>query len=174
MNVCGLDLETTGLDYSEGDKIIEICMRVYDYDTKALKLNYNKRIQPNCRIKPKAQAVHGITAEDLVGCPTFDKVAAQVVTILNKCDVVVAHNGQSFDLPFLVWDFVFKMPEIKVVDTMQESRWATFNGKFPKLQELCEAMDVEYDVSKAHAAEYDVDVMMNCFFKGVTLGQYEI
>ena len=53
---------------------------------------------------------------------------------------------------------------------MAESRWATPDGKWPKLGELCFACGVNYNADEAHAAEYDVNKMMECFKKTQELG----
>jgi len=66
------------------------------------------------------------------------------------------------------------IPHTEVFDTMTEGRWATPDGKLPKLQELCFALEVEYDTNKAHAAEYDVDVMMECLWKGIDCGFFTL
>lgn len=36
---------------------------------------------------------------------------------------------------------------------MENGRWATYDGKSPKLGELCFALGIEYDEGSAHAAE---------------------
>jgi len=68
--------------------------------------------------------------------------------------------------------YVIKMPQLS--DTMTEGVWATHDGKKPSLQELCFACEVEYDPALAHAAAYDVDKMMDCFFKGLEWGYFEL
>ncbi|KCY89039.1 hypothetical protein J831_3542, partial [Acinetobacter baumannii 25691_8] len=39
---------------------------------------------------------------------------------------------------------------------------------------LCFALNIDYDPNAAHAADYDVDVMMQCFFAGLDRGFYKI
>lgn len=166
--VAGLDLETTGLD-PEDHRIIEIAICVYDLRTGNKVGSFEKRVHPQRTIQPKAQEVHGISIEDLKGCPIWSEIAPKVNSILSKCHVVVGHNGIGFDFPFLAIEQMkagLELPDnLKAVDTMTEARWATSDGKVPSLKELAFSLGFEYDESKAHAALYDVELMMDCFFK---------
>jgi DNA polymerase-3 subunit epsilon len=171
--VGGLDLETTGLSQPDGHRIIEIALCLYDLDTEEFKGKFVQRINPQRPIDPKAQAVHGISFDQVAMCPVWDEIAPKVSKILSKVDVLIAHNGEGFDIPFLYGEFarlgIAAYPQ-PLVDTMLQARWATPYGKYPTLGELCFACDVEYDHAKAHGAEYDVDVMVKSFFKGYKRG----
>ncbi len=57
---------------------------------------------------------------------------------------------------------------------MKNGRWATANGKNPKLGELCWALQVDYDPALAHAAEYDVQKTAECLWRGVDAGLYKL
>jgi DNA polymerase-3 subunit epsilon len=65
------------------------------------------------------------------------------------------------------------MPVRPVICTMLNAPWATFNGKNPRLEELCFACGVDYDPALAHAAAFDVDVMMQCYWRGLKFGFYQ-
>lgn len=172
MIIAGLDTETTGLDQSKGHRFVEIGLIVYSFDTVTSdyikKGQYVQRINPQRPIDPSAQAVHGIRFEDVAGCLTWEVVAPKIVRLLQATQLVVAHNGNGFDLPFLTAELLrigSPIPDVQAVDTMLQSRWATPNGKLPNLGELCFATDTGYDTTKAHSAGYDTEVMMECFFK---------
>lgn len=175
----GFDLETSGLDPKD-HRIIEICLMPYDLDTGRKLGAYTARFNPGRSIDPKAQEVHKISFEDVQHCPTLETAHASIEMIqkiLARSDVVIAHNGIGFDKPFIEAEFARigqPLPEMKVIDTMLQARWATHNGKFPNLGELAFACRVNYDPSQAHAAEYDVQVMMECFFKGFQQGFFTI
>lgn len=163
----GLDIETTGLKQADGHRIVEIaiCIRKENGDKVG---KFVSRVNPERSIDPKAQEVHGIAFEDLVDSPTWDKVAPRVSGILAKVDYLVTHNGEGFDLPFVIGELMRageSVPPIRSVDTMIQGRWATPDGSIPKLGVLAWAAGVPYDPSKAHGAEYDVDVMLDSFFK---------
>ena len=173
--IAGLDLETTGLKWDKGDKIIEIAISLYDAVTRDCYGSYVRRIYPERNVPDEVTAIHGITYDDLVGCPTFNKVAQEICAILKRVKLVVAHNGEGFDRPFLNYEINqtianWKASEPPWFDTKLGTNWATATGKEPRLKELAFALDEEYDEAKAHAALYDVGVMMRCLFKGVDYG----
>lgn len=167
-----LDTETTGLNQAEGHRIIEFAIHHYDFDTKLKTGSYVKRIDPQRPIDSAAQEVHGIAYDDLVGCPTWEAVAFEIADECARTDLLVAHNA-DFDLPFLTAELnrvgIAPRPAESFC-SMEGGRWACFDGKLPKLQELCFALNVEYDPSKAHAADYDVDCLAQCYFKAVERG----
>lgn len=176
INFC--DLETTGLNEPD-HRIVEACCRLYDSATEKLVQGFTWRINPLRKIEATAQKVHGIRLDDLANEPTFDIVAPQIRGTIEQPEVIalVAHNGDHFDFPFLERELrrvgqATRFPSR--FDTMTKARWATANGKNPRLGELATCLDVEYDPSKAHAAEYDVDIMARCFFEGRRLGYFNL
>jgi DNA polymerase-3 subunit epsilon len=176
MIIQGLDTETTGLEQEKGHRIIEIALLSYDSDTRKLVDKYVQRIDPERSIDPKAQEVHGIGYNELVGMPKWDIVAPEVYRRMNDADLAVAHN-KGFDLPFICLELVRvgqSIPNVESFCTMDNGRWATFDGKSPKLMELCFALGVPYDPKLAHAAEYDVERMMDCFWRGLDRGWYKL
>lgn len=168
--ITGLDVETTGLDWNKGHRIIEVSMQVYRLEDRQKLINFTQRINNGGKtIDRKAAAVHGITAADLIGKPGFRDVAPKMKAILERSAAVVTHNGEWFDLPFMAHEFAqakvdFPM-HLHSFDTMQNGMWASYDDKMPSLRELCWTMGVDYDETQAHAAEYDVDVMMAAFFR---------
>lgn len=180
LTITGLDLETTGLKVEKSDRIIEVGFKVYHLfsDGKLVPLaTYNWRVNPQRTISEKAQAVHGITLEDLRDMPIWSEIAEDVKTVLECTDVLIIHNAE-FDKPFL-WTEQTNAghpvtKDILTFCTMANGRWATFDGKVPSLHELAWTLGVEYDTSKAHGAEYDISVMMECFSKGLSLGLFKL
>lgn len=171
-----LDTETTGVNQAKGDKIIEIALLTYDLDTFSLTNRYVQRIDPDRPIDPSAQAVHGISYEMLMGCPKWEDVVDDVHRIISNSKCLVAHNF-GFDGPFIAGELLRvgkTVPTINSFCTMENGRWATFNGKSPKLSELCFALGVDYDPSAAHAADYDTEILAECLFKGMDRGFYKL
>lgn len=172
MLITGLDTETTGLEQSDGHRIIEVALMTYDAATRKLVDRYVQRIDPERAIAAAAQAVHGIAYSDLVGMPKWEAVAPEISKRLEATDLAVAHN-MAFDGPFIGGELLrigAKVPDMDVFCTMENGRWAAHDGKSPKLMELCFALGVEYDKAKAHAADYDVLVMMECFWRALDRG----
>jgi DNA polymerase-3 subunit epsilon len=168
MIAAGLDIETTGLSFGD-HRIIELYIGLWDTSTKLQTKEFCKRIDPQRSVSVEASRVHHIYLTDLIGKPIWNDIAGSAHSVISKADFIVAHNGIEFDIPFLNYEFKrVGLSEINlpVVDTMVQGRHATPRGKLPRLQELCFAYGVDYDPAKAHAADYDVKVMMNCFFLG--------
>jgi DNA polymerase III subunit epsilon len=170
--VCGLDTETTGLTYGD-HRFVEVYAALYELETKTKKFEFFTRINPERSISADAERIHKISAADLVSSPTWNKVGPALRKVLSKAELLVAHNGVGFDMPFINYELE-RIAQPRIVtpcfDTMLEARWATPLGKNPNLGELCYACDVPYDPTKAHAADFDVGVMMECFFRGIDWG----
>ncbi len=176
MLITGLDTETTGLDQADGHRIIEIALLTYDAASRKLVDKYVQRIDPERAIAAAAQAVHGISYGELVGQPKWEAVVPEVTSRLNKTSLMVAHN-MGFDGPFIGGELLrvgASMPTADIFCTMENGRWACADGKSPKLMELCFALGVDYDQAKAHAADYDVEVMMDCLWRGIDRGFYQL
>lgn len=180
MVIVGLDTETTGFFFEKKDRIVEACFAIYTFDGLVFQhqRTITQRINPERSIPADAQAVHGISLDDVKSSPKWAEFADTAKKILDRADVVVIHNA-AFDVDFLVneQDAAGKpltgSLEAKSFCTMLNGRWATFDGKSPSLKELCWSLGVEYDPSKAHAAEYDVHVMMACYEKAIKLGLFD-
>jgi DNA polymerase-3 subunit epsilon len=180
MIIGGIDLETTGLKQEDGHRIVEIALAMYDtkngIDFRKLGKTWTQRINPMRTIDAGAQQVHGIAITDLKGCPEWREVAAKINKLISACDVMVAHNA-GFDMPFLALELVragFDMPEFDYFCTMENGRQATSMGKLPSLAELAWAFGLYYDPSEAHAASYDIDLTMSCFFLGLEQGVFSV
>lgn len=173
----GFDLETTGLDYEKGDRIIEANFQTYRWRDRKKVFDRTWRFDPEGqKINARAQKVHGISATDLVGAPKFRELAPVIHRIMSSSAVIVTFNGERFDLPFLAFELVkckLQPPgHLVSVDLMKRGMGASYDDKLPSLRELCWSMFVDYDDAKAHAADYDVAVMMDCYFKGVDRGLF--
>jgi DNA polymerase-3 subunit epsilon len=167
----GFDTETTGLDFGD-HRFVEVYVGLYRGES--LLRDFNQRIDPQRSIAKEAQAVHNISSADLVGMPTWELVAPKLHAYLSKADIIVAHNA-AFDIDFVTYEFKrvgLVMPKREIIDTMQYS-WATPDGKKPNLRELCLACDVDYDPALAHAADYDVNCMMQSLFNARRFGFVE-
>jgi DNA polymerase-3 subunit epsilon len=162
-----LDIESTGLDWVAGHRIIEFAAILFDLDTGRRMGQYVQRVNPARPIDPDAQRVHGISFDMLAHEPLWEQVAPNVQRILTSSDYAVAHNGLGFDFPFITHELQrigVAVPQFTPIDTI-DARWATPLGKLPNLRELCFALGVAYDTALAHAALYDCEVLAACYFE---------
>lgn len=181
ITLVGLDLETTGFKAEDGHRITEIAMVVERFcpDSKTFTTlgKFHRLINPKRSIPIDVQHLTNITPAMVVDCPDWETVAPVVGKIIRAADVFVAHNA-DFDSIFLGLELhrvgEALSPHTQVFCTMQNGRFATPLGKPPKLVELCQALEVEFDTSGAHRADYDTDRMMCALHKGVELGYFDL
>lgn len=108
MRLLGIDLETTGLDFTN-DHILEIAfvlMEVGVHRPLVSETHYiHEPFYKDDLIKPEMYQGHRITNQMLVefGVP-FDKVIKRIDKICKEHGVkfIVAHNGENFDRPMLM------------------------------------------------------------------------
>ena len=158
------DIESTGLNIAT-DSIIELCfVKILPGGEKWVK---TWRVRPwdyenNClrQINPSAQAVHGISLEDLAGEPTFYQIADEVAEWLEGCDLA-GFNSAKFDLPMLAEEIervrrhTDKQPAIdlhamKMVDVQN-----IFHAMEPRTLKAAYLFYCGKDLENAHAAEAD-------------------
>ena len=98
------DIESTGLNIAS-DAIIELSfVKVFPGGEERIK---TWRVKPwdyvtgsQRPVSPSAKAIHGISDEDLAGCPRFCDIADEVVSWLKDSDLS-GFNSTKFDLPML-------------------------------------------------------------------------
>jgi len=97
-----LDTETTGLEPSEGHRIIEIgCVEMQE--RRLSQNNYHQYLQPDRLIDAGAMEVHGITNEQLVEMPRFAAIADEFYDYIKGAELII-HNA-PFDVAFIEHEF---------------------------------------------------------------------
>ncbi len=96
------DIESTGLNVAS-DRIVEISMvKVHPNGDRDVK---TRRINPTIHIPEAAQAVHGISDDDVRDCPTFAQLAKSMYEFMEGCDIA-GYNSLNFDIPMLTEEFM--------------------------------------------------------------------
>ena len=158
------DIESTGLNIAS-DSIIELCfVKILPGGEQRVK---TWRVKPwdyehQCQraINPSAQAVHGISAEDLADEPTFYQISEEVVEWLEGSDLA-GFNSAKFDLPMLAEEiervrrYTDKQPAIdlhamKMVDVQN-----IFHAMEPRTLKAAYLFYCGLELENAHAAEAD-------------------
>lgn len=155
MIATGVDIESTGLDFLSGHKIIEIAMVKYEIETQTMVDSFVMRFNPRRSIDPKAQAVHGISLEDLAAEPLLADHASSVASYLSSSDIWIAHNGEAFDIPFIrheLKSYGFSLPDIPLIDTLF-SLWATKTVNVPALKSWPSLLAL-YTIMPKHIVPY--------------------
>lgn len=159
---CAVDIETTGIDPSAGDRIIEIAI-IPIYKGKIVKeWIYSSLVNPKVGIQTYAQGVHKISIKDIEQAPGLDEILS-IVRKYSKDTIFVFHNAR-FDLTFL--DYAAKeigqLPlDIFYIDTLEISQ--NVYGKRRKLESLAVEMKINHKVT--HRAFDDAYVTANVFIK---------
>jgi DNA polymerase-3 subunit epsilon len=118
-----LDTETTGLDPSGGDRVVEIgCVELINHIPSGKR--FHRYVNPDRTMSVEAARVHGLDDAFLRDKPSFAAVAAELAEFLGDA-VLIAHNAE-FDLAFLNAEFGrIGGPPIsgnRVVDTLMLAR----------------------------------------------------
>lgn len=100
-NLVLVDLETTGLDKTK-DRVIEVAAVVVRGNKVVEK--YQTLVDPGFEISDRISKFTGIKKSDLVGKPSFAEVAPELISVINRGGVFVAHNA-PFDYGFLEEEF---------------------------------------------------------------------
>lgn len=161
-----LDTETTGLDPSQGHKIIEIgCVELVD--RKLTGRHYHQYIQPNRDIDEGAMEVHGITNEFLQDKPIFQNIYQDFLNFIGNSQLVI-HNA-PFDVGFL--DAELKALNIKaqtieqrgsVLDSLAIAR-NKHPGQKNNLDALCKRYGVDNSARDLHGALLDAEILADVY-----------
>ncbi len=89
-----LDLETTGT-WIEKDKIVEIALIKLLLDGS--RDSYKQRVNPGVPIPQRVSEIIGIRDEDVIDCPPFKQIAAEVLAFIGDADLG-GFNVERFDL----------------------------------------------------------------------------
>ncbi len=143
--VC-LDVETTGIDSTEGHRIIEIgCLEVVG--ERPTGKTFHQYLNPEREIDAGAFSVHGLSNEFLADKPVFADVAQYLLGLLRGAELVVFNA--PFDLGFLNHEFQRFDKELgqveemcHVTDALAVAK-AMFPGKRNSLDALCKRFDIE-------------------------------
>ena len=96
-----LDTETTGLEPSQGHRIIEIgCVEVIDRTITGN--TYHQYINPQREIDEGAIEVHGITNEFLSDKPKFQDIVTDFMNFIKGSELII-HNAR-FDIGFINYE----------------------------------------------------------------------
>ena len=160
-----LDTETTGLEVSQGHRVIEIgCVEVVN--RRLTGRHFHQYINPERDIDPGAIEVHGITNEFLADKPTFAEIAEEFFEFIKGAELVI-HNA-AFDVGFIDAEFARLTPARKVadhcgiVDTLAIAR-AKHPGQKNSLDALCKRYGVDNSNRELHGALLDAEILADVY-----------
>lgn len=168
-----LDTETTGLEPSQGHKIIDIgCVEMVN--RRLTGNNYHQFLQPDREIDEGAQAVHGISNEFLADKPRFADVVRDFIEYIDGAELII-HNA-PFDVGFINHELKLMGEEFgdvaaycTVIDTLVMARKMR-PGKKNNLDVLCKEYDVNNAHRELHGALLDAELLSEVYLR-MTGGQ---
>lgn len=158
------DIESTGLNIAS-DSIVELSfVKILPGNEERIKtwrvkpwdyINQSQRL-----MNPNAQAVHGISDEELKDCPRFYEIADEVQQWLEGCDLA-GFNSNKFDLPMLAEEFervrFFMKKEIRI--DLHQMRMVDVQNIYHQLEprnlKAAYRFYCSKDLENAHSAEAD-------------------
>lgn len=165
MREIALDTETTGLDPSQGHRIIEICGIELENHLPTDRV-FHTLINPERDVPEEAARVHGITSEKLTDAPLFADVADDFLAFIGLAPLVI-HNAE-FDLKFLNAEFerIEKppLPLSRGIDTIEIAK-RRFPGARYSLDELCRRFNIDLSVRTLHSAKVDTELLAKVYLE---------
>ncbi|MDY6942008.1 MAG: DNA polymerase III subunit epsilon [Pseudomonadota bacterium] len=171
-----LDTETTGLEVSEGHRVIEIgCVEIIN--RRITGRNLRHLVNPEREIDEAAIEVHGITLADLAHKPRFADIVDEFLEFVGDAELVI-HNA-AFDLGFINGELQRAQSSLaditarcQVVDTLQMAR-RLHPGQRNNLDALCKRYEVDNSQRQLHGALLDAQILAEVYL-AMTGGQVDL
>lgn len=161
-----LDTETTGLEPSQGHRIIEIgCVEVIN--RKLTGRHYHQYIRPERNIDEQAIEIHGITPDFLKDKPVFSEIVDEFMAFIDGGQLVI-HNA-PFDVGFINHELKLHKGSFKavkdhcsVIDTLVMAR-QKHPGQKNNLNALCKRYMVDNSQRDLHGALLDAEILADVY-----------
>jgi len=168
-----LDTETTGLEPSDGHRIIEIgCVELVN--RRITGNTYHQYLQPDRDIDAGAREVHGITDRFLADKPRFADIADEFLAFIRGAELII-HNA-PFDVGFINHEFSLLRRSgealsdlCTVVDTLEMAR-RLHPGQRNNLDALCKRYQIDNSQRELHGALLDAEILADVYL-AMTGGQ---
>jgi len=168
-----LDTETTGLEVSEGHRIIEIgCVEIRN--RRRGQNEFHHFVNPEREIEEGAYSVHGISRELLAGKPRFADVARELLDFVRGAEVII-HNA-DFDERFIDAELARLGPDwgrlkdhCSVRDSLAMAR-EMHPGQKNSLDALCTRYSIDNSSRDRHGALLDARLLADVYL-AMTGGQ---
>ena len=159
------DTETTGLDYENGHRIVEIgIIELENHLPTGSCFHYY--LNPERDSDKKAQEVHGLSREFLNDKPKFSDIAEEFIDYISDSKLII-HNA-SFDVSFLNAELKRnKMKELNqnvIIDTLTLAK-KKFLGQSVSLDSLCKKYNIDLDGREIHGALKDAKLLASVYLE---------
>lgn len=161
------DIETTGLEYTRGDRCIEIGA-VEMIDGTITDNTFHEYINPDGKIiPPDSYMVHKISNAFLEDKPKMAVVAPKFLEFIGDSPIV-AHNGSDFDFPFMNYELAQlglpQIPREQQLDSIVIARNRVFGPKSYSLDALAKWYGISLTArADAHGALIDAEILAKVY-----------
>lgn len=160
------DTETTGIDISAGNRVLEIgCVEIIDREITGK--TWHTYINPERDSEPDALEIHGITSEFLADKPLFSDIVADFIEFIKGAELI-AHNA-SFDINHLNNELKLDGGRFgriedycQVTDSLAMAR-SKYPGTRVTLDALCRRFDVDNSGRDLHGALIDANLLAQVY-----------
>jgi DNA polymerase-3 subunit epsilon len=160
------DTETTGMDPTEGHRMVEIgCIELENHIPTGR--TYHQYINPEREVEAEAVAVHGLDNKRLENEPTFGEIVGDFLDFIGSDSKLVAHNAE-FDMKFVNYQLKeFGFPAIdkkRIVDSLAIAR-KKFPGSPASLDALCRRFNIDNSERTLHGALLDSELLAEVYLE---------
>ncbi|MDE3114351.1 MAG: DNA polymerase III subunit epsilon [Pseudomonadota bacterium] len=152
------DTETTGLDPSDGHRVVELgCVELIDHLPSGN--SFHRYLNPERLVPPETTRVHGLTDEFLADKPLFADVVDEFLEFLGDAPLVI-HNA-VFDIKFINAELARlrrePIPLARAIDTIDIAK-AKIPGARYSLDDLCKRFGIDLSARSKHGALLDAEL----------------
>ena len=161
-----LDIETTGLSFLEGHKIVEIgCVELLNNFPSGK--TWQRYINPERSMPEEAFKIHGLSDEFLSNKPVFSDIIDDFLNFIKDSDLII-HNSR-FDLPFINYELetnnskALDPKKNNVIDTLNLAR-KIHPGQSVSLDALSKRYKVNIE-RENHGALLDAEILAEVYLE---------
>ncbi len=159
-----LDTETTGLEPSEGHRIIEVaCVELFNHLPTGRV--FHRYVNPERDISAEAEEIHGLTAEFLATHPPFGAVVDELLAFIGS-DRLIIHNAE-FDLKFLNAE-LRRLNRAALVGAVEDTLLLAkrrYPGAPSSLDALCRRFGIDLTARTRHSAKLDCELLASVYLE---------
>ncbi len=166
-----LDTETTGLDVTKGDRIIEIgCIEIID--RKVGDKTFHQYINPERLVDLEAFKVHGISDAFLADKPKFAEISQEFLEFIQGAELII-HNA-AFDIGFINAELqrlnlTIENLDCTITDTLEIAR-KKHPAQKNSLDAICKRYGIDNSNRTFHGALLDAVLLAKAYL-AMTGGQ---
>ncbi len=167
MREIAFDTETTGLNWDQDDRIIELgAVEMINHIPTGK--TFRRLINPGRKVSEATVRITGITDADLEGKPAFEdsEIVDAFLEFVGDA-TIVAHNAK-FDRGFLNMELqrcgLRPIPEDRWIDTVEIAR-KKYPGAPASLDALCKRFDISLESRTLHGALLDSQLLATVYLE---------